>query len=121
MLYALSFHGEEAAVRTYHEAYNFQIPFSAYQTTVHNGQWAPNHQYAELSDSNMALTAFKRKEHSDEIITRMYNLTNKETEAGLTIENYVARKCNLLEEAVDGSLEIPAKPYEIVNRLWEKQ
>lgn len=121
MLYALSFHGEEEAVRTYHEAFNFQIPFSAYQTTVHNGQWAPNHEYAELSDSNMALTAFKRKEHSDEIITRMYNLTNKETEAGLTIENYVARKCNLLEEAVEGSLEVPAKPYEIVNRLWEKQ
>lgn len=121
MLYALSFHGEKESTRTFHEAINYQIPFSTYQTTVHDGKWPPNHQYAELKGKDMALTAFKRKEHSDEIVTRMYNLTNKETEAILTIENYTSKKSNLLEEIIEGSVEAKAKPFEIVNNLWMKE
>ncbi|MGB6178504.1 alpha-mannosidase [Carnobacterium sp.] len=120
MLYALSFHGENEETRTYLEAFNFQIPFSAYQTSIHEGKWPNNYQYAKLESKEMALTAFKRKEHSDEIITRAYNLTNKEVDASLTIENYQSQKCNLLEEIIEGSVDSTAKPYEIVNTLWEK-
>ena len=120
MLYALSFHGEEEATKTYLEAFNFQIPFSAYQTAIHEGKWPHTYQYAKLDSEDMALTAFKRKEHSDEIITRAYNLTSKEVDASLTIENYQAKKCNLLEEIIEGSVEPKANPYEIVNTLWEK-
>lgn len=121
MLYALSFHGKQGVTRTFHEAFNYQIPFSTYQTTVHDGKWLPNHQYTKLEGQNMALTAFKRKEHSNEIITRMYNLTNKETDSTLTIKDHISKKCNLLEEVIEGSVETKAKPYEIINNLWIKK
>lgn len=119
--FAVAFHGDEAdKLRTYHEAMNFQVPFSAYQTTKHVGQYAADHQYMKIEGDAFALTAFKRKEHSDEIVTRGFNMTGTEQPLRLSIAELAPQRCNLLEEPVDVKVTDQIKPAEIVSYSWSK-
>lgn len=119
--YAIAFHGSDEAsrLRTYHDAQNFQIPFSSYQTDRHEGKFASAHSYLEVSGDGFALTAFKRKEGSCEWVTRGYNLTAATQDFSLNLLGLAPKKANLLEEALDEAVESVLKPNEIVTYVWE--
>ncbi|OPJ62754.1 mannosylglycerate hydrolase [Clostridium oryzae] len=119
--FAISFHGDEQdKLRTFHEAVNFQIPFSVYQTDIHTGTYEADYQYASIEGEAFMLTAFKKKENSDEIITRGYNMTDKLQKFNININGRTAEKCNLLEEPVSEEISDEIRPAEIVSCCWRK-
>ena len=120
--YAIAFHGaaEASRLRTYRDAQNYQIPFSAYQTDVHDGELNMSYQYLKPSGDAFLLTAMKRKEGSDEIITRGYNLTTATQAFRLEIDGLVPKVCNLLEEQIEADVKDELAPAEIVSYIWSK-
>lgn len=119
--FAVSFHGDEAdKLRTFHEAMNFQIPFSTYQTSRHGGHYPPEHQFMKIEGDAFALTAFKRKEHSDEIVTRGFNMTGTKQPLSLSIAGLTPHRCNLLEEPITAKAAKTIKPAEIISYCWRK-
>ncbi|GAA0373682.1 alpha-mannosidase [Paenibacillus motobuensis] len=120
--FALSFHGDETdKLRTFHEAMNFQIPFSCYQTSSkHAGHYPAEHQFMKIEGDAFALTAFKRKEHSDELVTRGFNMTGTEQPVSLSIAGLTPHRCNLLEEPVAAEVAKTIKPAEIISYCWSK-
>ena len=120
--YAIAFHGADEAsrLRTYREAVNFQIPFSAYQTDVHSGPLKATSQYLKSTGDAFLLTAMKRKEGSDELITRGYNLTTQTRPFSLEVEGLTPRVCHVLEEEIDAEIKDELGPAEIVSYIWSE-
>ena len=120
--YAIAFHGadETSRLKTYHDARNYQIPFSAYQTDVHRGHLNSTHQYLSITGDAFALTAMKRKEYSKEIITRGYNLTTCEQPFKLEIDQHEPAVCDLLEKETGEHVKGYLAPAEIVSFSWKK-
>jgi alpha-mannosidase/octanoyl-[GcvH]:protein N-octanoyltransferase len=118
--YGIAFHGdtEESRLKTYHDAKNAQVPFSAYQTTVHAGQLPAVNQFLTIDGPAFALTAMKRKEHGSEIVTRGYNLTNEPQPLTLAINGKTPAVCNLLEETTGESIKPALTPAEILTYIW---
>jgi len=118
--YAIAFHGSEEAdrLRTYRDAQSYQIPFSAYQTTIHDGVLEAKHQFLEVTGDAFLLTAMKRKEGSHELVTRGYNLTFNEQPFGLEVSGLKKVPCNLLEVEVDAEAKSTLAPAEIVTYVW---
>jgi len=117
--YGIAFHGAQDKLKTYHDAVNFQIPFTAYQTSSHKGQYPSQYQYLTLQGDAFNLTAFKRKEQSHELIIRGYNLTTERQHVKLTIPNLEPKRCNLLEEKQPTHPSNYMNPAEIISYLWE--
>lgn len=119
--YALDFHGATDLHESYQRAQNFQIPLSVKQTSNHNGQLAGTTTFMTIDSSAYLMTAFKRKEHQSEIITRGYNLSNT-TEAPLDIQipGYQKARCTLIEELHEKPLSTVLAPGEINSLLWTK-
>lgn len=118
--YALAFHGSDEAsrLRTYRDAQNYQIPFSAYQTDIHSGTFDAKYQYLKPTGDAFLLTAMKRKEGSDELITRGYNLTTKTQSFGLDVEGLTPHLCNLLEKQLEGTVKDLLAPAEVISYIW---
>lgn len=116
--YGVSFHGVADKTRTYHEAMAAQVPFSSYQTGIHDGTLPVRHQFATVAGENVALTALKRKEDQTGIVTRLYNLTNEVAEFKVEIPTKSAELCNLLEEPMAGEVRNSANPHEIISYKW---
>lgn len=118
--YAIAFHGADqtSRLRTYHDAKNAQIPFSAYQTTIHTGHLKSKHQYLTIKGDAFALTAMKRKEGGDELITRGYNLTAETSAFSLEIEGLTPQVCNLLEEQLEEAVKAELTPAEVISYIW---
>jgi len=118
--YAIAFHGAKDRIKTYQDAINFQIPFSAYETDRHPGKYSSQQQFLEITGSAFALTALKRKEGSGEIITRGYNLTREEQDFNLKINGLMPTPCNLLEEKLKfEQASHKLKPAQIISYIWE--
>ena len=92
----------------------------SYYASKHAGQYAADHQYMKIEGDAFALTAFKRKEHSDEIVTRGFNMTGAEQPLRLSIAELTPQRCNLLEEPVEAKVTDKIKPAEIVSYSWSK-
>ena len=118
--YALEFHGENNKLKTYQKAVNFQIPFSVYQTDIHEGSLNSKSSYIDIAGDGFIITALKRKENSDEIILRGYNATNENMPINVYKEGYKLSLCNLIEEKQSEVSEI-LKPAEIRSYIIEKQ
>jgi len=121
--YAISFHGahEASRLQTYQNAKSYQIPFSAYQTTIHSGDFNAKHQYLKLAGEAFSLTAMKRRENSNELITRGYNLTNKSQPFSLEAPGLIPKVCNLLEEEQVGvATKTKLAPGEIISYIWSQ-
>ena len=120
--YAIAFHSADEAsrLRTYRDAQNYQIPFSAYQTDVHKGELNGKYQYLKPMGDAFLLTAMKRKEGSDEVITRGYNLTHSHQPVKLEIDALTPKMCNLLEEEQSAEVANELAPAEIVSYIWSK-
>ena len=118
--YALELHGENNKLKTYKNAVNFQIPFSVYQTDIHEGSLNSKSSYIDIAGDSFIITALKRKENSDEIILRGYNASNKNMQVNVYKEGYKLSLCNLIEEKQSEISEV-LKPAEIRSYIIEKQ
>ena len=120
--YAIAFHGgdEASKLRTYQDAKNYQIPFSGFQAkiTVEKGALPANHTYLELLGEGFALTAMKRQEHNEAIVTRGYNLSNQPQNFSLTLKGRDKAVCNLLEEPTGEQVKDHLNPSEIISYIW---
>ncbi|GGH80065.1 alpha-mannosidase/octanoyl-[GcvH]:protein N-octanoyltransferase [Pullulanibacillus pueri] len=117
--YAIGFHGETDKLASYHEAINFQIPFTSQPTDRHAGEYEADHQFVELEGEAFRLTAFKRKEKGNHTILRGYNLTTERRPVSVRLKGNQPKRCNLLEEVQTESLEPELRPAEIVTYIWE--
>lgn len=119
--YAVSFHGEDDKLRTYHDSINFQIPFSSYQTDVHEGKWESKKSFVNIKCEGFILTALKCKEYSNEIILRGYNATSDTMPINIKIDGYKSKLCNLIEEKQEYQIIENLKPAEIRSYIMEKE
>ena len=119
--YAISFHGADDKLATYHEAMDFQIPFTTVQVPAQKGPLPGYHQFFQVSGSSFRLTAFKRGEKCGKIITRGYNLTSAEAPFSLELGSFQPKVCNLLEEETGDLAELVLRPAEIVTYKWTNE
>lgn len=119
--FSLLFHGKNDVEATYKEAIHLSVPFTTSQTTLHEGTLPAAKQFLEVTGPHLAVTALKRKEGTNEPVTRFYNFTEQETTAELSMPDYVAQKSTILEEDITAEKQNNTiKPFEIVTHLWKK-
>ncbi|AWB43093.1 alpha-mannosidase [Paenibacillus sp. CAA11] len=121
--------GDGIASGAFAEGYQFQIPWIAVQTGVHDGP-VPT-QFAPLSweSRELAFSSLKMNEETGDLHLRWYNMCGQETELTLSsgIEHRAFHKSNILEVPGEkltanaaGGLSLPVKPYEIITVRIER-
>ncbi|MCM3256480.1 alpha-mannosidase [Paenibacillus lautus] len=115
--------GNGIASGAYAEAYQFQIPWTAAQTGVHNGQVASTSQPLVWTRDELAFSSLKVNPNTGDLMLRWFNMAGTDAELALTssLPSQGVYKSNILEEegAVQsfdnhGSFTLPVKPYEIL-------
>ncbi|GIP01913.1 alpha-mannosidase [Paenibacillus lautus] len=115
--------GDGIASGAYAEAYQFQIPWTAAQTGVHNGQVASTSQPLAWTREELAFSSLKVNPNTGDLMLRWFNMAGTDAELALTssLPSQGVYKSNILEEegAVQsfdnhGSFTLPVKPYEIL-------
>ena len=115
--------GDGIASGAYAEAYQFQIPWTAAQTGVHNGQVASTSAPLAWSREELAFSSLKVNPNTGDLMLRWFNMAGTDAELALTssLPSQGVYKSNILEEegAVQsfdnhGSFTLPVKPYEIL-------
>ncbi|NYE03468.1 alpha-mannosidase [Bacillus niacini] len=107
-------HGEDA----YQEAYQFQIPWVAKQTDLHDGKLPLTHKGVEWSGAKLAFSSMKTAEETGDVMLRWYNLSaDQET---LSFQPHFstekAYKSDILEQEGTRKLanEVSVDKYEII-------
>ncbi|MDT2831643.1 alpha-mannosidase [Vagococcus carniphilus] len=120
--FAIGFHGTDDMYQTFIEAKQFQVPMIISETGQHFGKLNPTHQFLAIDSKQYALTAIKRVEHGDDIITRGFNLSNTEScDVRVAINDYNPHEANMIEEFKEnGILETTIKPAKIQTLRWVK-
>ncbi|HTG69702.1 MAG TPA: alpha-mannosidase [Candidatus Udaeobacter sp.] len=117
--------GDGAASGAYAAAYQFQVPWTAAQTGVHQGELAPSYSLIEWEGSGLAFSSLKVNEQSGDIVLRWFNMNTVETELMLSAAAAPtlaeAYKSDVLERQGDDlagngqrSYKLPVGPCEIV-------
>ncbi|GGG86464.1 alpha-mannosidase [Paenibacillus radicis (ex Gao et al. 2016)] len=110
--------GTAIAGEAYVDAYQFQVPWTARQTDVHEGKLSASGKLIDWDGERMAVTALKVSEYSGDIMLRMFNVSAEPT--SVAVESSAGLngiyKSDILERPsdaqVEGSLEVG--PAEIV-------
>ncbi|MDT2834069.1 alpha-mannosidase [Vagococcus carniphilus] len=120
--FAIGFHGTDDMYQTFIEAKQFQVPMIISETGQHFGKLNPTHQFLAIDSKQYALTAIKRVEHGEDIITRGFNLSNTEScDVRLAINDYNAHEANMIEGFKENNtLETTIKPAKIQTLRWVK-
>ncbi|MCM3749618.1 alpha-mannosidase [Paenibacillus pasadenensis] len=115
--------GDGAAEGAYAEAYQLQTPWTAVQTSVHNGQLKPVGAPLAWEGEALAFSAFKVSPVTGDVVARLYNLKREAAELKLQVPagTGTAYKSTIMEQAsdaalqlADGRIELPVGPAEIV-------
>jgi len=117
--------GDGAASGAYAAAYQFQVPWTAAQTGVHQGELAPSYSLIGWEGSGLAFSSLKVNEQSGDIVLRWFNMNTVETELMLSAAAAPtlaeAYKSDVLERQGDDlagngqrSYKLPVGPCEIV-------
>ncbi|OOC60600.1 alpha-mannosidase [Paenibacillus ihbetae] len=117
--------GDGIGSGAYAEAYQFQVPWTAAQTGIHEGSIPTT--YAPLgcsrSDRELAFSSMKISERTGDLMLRWFNMAGTQAELGLQCELACegVYKSTILEDegdvqafSEDGSYSMTVKPYEIV-------
>ncbi|MDT2849913.1 alpha-mannosidase [Vagococcus carniphilus] len=120
--FAIGFHGTDDMYQTFIEAKQFQVPMIVSETDQHIGKLNPTHQFLGIDSKQYALTAIKRVEHGEDIITRGFNLSSTENcDVRLAINDYNAHEANMIEGFKENNtLETTIKPAKIQTLRWVK-
>ncbi|HCM90011.1 MULTISPECIES: alpha-mannosidase [Vagococcus] len=121
--FAIGFHGTDDMYQSFIEAKQFQVPMIVAKADHHTGSLAATHQFLNIDSNQYALTAIKRKEHGEDIITRGFNLSNTEScDVTSSIDQYTAHEANMIEEIKeDTEFETVIKPAKIQTLRWTKK
>ncbi|MGT2845182.1 alpha-mannosidase [Streptococcus hongkongensis] len=96
-----------------------QVPFTLVQTSRHDGQLPPQKSYLSELPSQVALTAYKRRQGDNALITRLYNLSNDSSqEFNLLVPDKKGQVCNLLEEDSQQALPRQLGKGQILTCSW---
>jgi alpha-mannosidase len=68
------------------KAYEFNYPFITRTESVHKGDMPQNYSFIEVKPQNIILTTVKKAEDSEATILRMYEASNKDTEATIIFD-----------------------------------
>lgn len=122
-------HGDGLASGAYAEAYQFQIPWTAVQTDIHQGDLAAVHAPFTWQAEGMAFSAWTVNEESGDHILRWFNMKQDAEQLQMELPETAGRvyKTTILEEAEgsnlaekSGAIKIEAGPCEIVTVGIEK-
>lgn len=109
----------------YTEAYQFQIPWMAKQTGVHEGSLSACYSLIKWESKELAFSSMKLNPESNDMMLRWYNMSAQETELSLNhgLESPRIYTSDILETEgsdmtlnvnADSNLSLPVKPYEII-------
>lgn len=121
--FAIEVTTENTLFDSYKRAQSFQIPTTVKQTTRHTGVLAPNYQFLSIDGKQFALTALKRQEFGEDIITRGFNLSNQTSSTlNLEINEYTPFEANMIEEFKENtSVSTTIEPAKIQTLRWKKK
>lgn len=121
--------GDCIETNAYQDAYQFQIPWVAKQTGIHEGTLPTIHSFIEWNAEHLSLSSVKIAEGSGDIMVRWFNAANQEDQ--LTIHSGGREQCyrsNVIEEKVEmlplnenGNWQVPVQPYEIITVGLERK
>lgn len=117
--------GDGIGSGAYAEAYQFQVPWTAAQTGIHEGSIPTTYALLEWSrsDRELAFSSMKISERTGDLMLRWFNMAGTQAELGLQSELACGGvyKSTILEDegevqafSEDGSYSMTVKPYEIV-------
>ncbi|MBB6730575.1 alpha-mannosidase [Cohnella zeiphila] len=115
--------GDGAANGAYEEAYAFQVPWTAAQTGVHEGELAPVRSVLTWEGEGLAFSSMKIGEEDGSLMLRWYNLRPQASELTLRVKDAASLyKSNVLERTgptiaaadASGEVAVPVGPCEIV-------
>lgn len=106
----------------YAEAYQFQVPWTACQTGVHEGSLAPQQSLFSWEQPELAFSSLKVSRKSGDLMLRWFNMGDSDAKLSLktSLPEAKAYKTTILEEQKeaealrDGEYSLEVKPYEIV-------
>ncbi len=125
-LMILPHNGDGAASGAYAAAYQFQVPWTASQTAVHEGTLAPAGALFDWSGDSVAFSSLKVNEQSGDFLLRWYNMKPEQTGLKLAAGSAapvlgLAYRSNVLEDkgealakSVQSVCQLPVGPCEIV-------
>ncbi|WP_088816091.1 MULTISPECIES: alpha-mannosidase [Listeria] len=111
--YGLMLHGDGEREKTFHQAKQFQVPFTAEQTNVHRGEIPATKAFLKANNDAFLMTALKKAQTEDAIILRGYNLKTSKEPLEIKAGARSSYRTNLLEEGRN-PLPNELKPAEIV-------
>ena len=122
--YALTFfEGDLVEADGYRWAHQFQIPVTAEQTGIHNGQMPAGNRFLEWCGAQMVFSGMKGKDESNDVMVRFFNCGEEDSVLYITKIPYFTELyfSNVLEEELrlllpdeNGIYEIPVRGYEII-------
>lgn len=118
--YTFEAFSEDQRLSSYGRCQADQVPISIIQTDWHHGHLDTEKAYLNQLPTSLALTAFKRRRKDNALITRLYNLSNEQSQhLDLSIPGKEGQICNLLEE--DSGLIIPnqLRKGQILSTSWK--
>lgn len=108
--YSLAFQHADDKYDIYRDVKAEQIPFITVQTTVKEGSLAAKNQFLNVESNQGLVTALKRREHEEDVIVRLFNMSNKHaSKVEISKENFTSYASDLIEtvnnEAYDQNLK----------------
>lgn len=118
--------GDCIETKAYQDAYQFQIPWVAKQTGIHEGTLPTVHSFIEWNAEHLSLSSVKVAESSGDIMVRWFNVANQEDQLSIhsnCIEqsyrsNVIEAKDELTES---GNRQVRVQPYEILTVGMERK
>ncbi len=119
--YSLELHDGSDAQRleSYHNAHNFQVPFSVQTTGHHDGDLAAAESYLQIQSPAFAVTSLKRANQSAGITLRGYNLGADTAPLAVNFKNEPAQVVNFFEEPLPDKAVDVLDPAEIKTLLFK--
>ncbi|WP_054955079.1 alpha-mannosidase [Paenibacillus dakarensis] len=115
--------GDGMASGAYAEAYQFQVPWTASQTGIHEGKVAPNQTVFKWESNELAFSSLKVSRKSGDLMLRWFNMGGSPVELALhsALSGTKAYKTTILEDEGElqpfteaGEYSLSVKPYEII-------
>ncbi|THF77121.1 alpha-mannosidase [Cohnella fermenti] len=108
--------------RSFHLAYQSQVPWTAVQTGVHPGPLRSGDSLLRWSSASAALTGVKAGREDNSLVMRWFNMTDAPSELELDCpDKAVWNRSNILEELLapveasgSGGATVEVRPYEIL-------
>lgn len=120
--------GIEGNKKAYQDAYQYQVPWSLKQATLHKGSLPPVYSFLKWNSPDMAFSSMKVSGKTGDIVARWYNMAEKNTSLLVKTSNHCSQvyESNVIEEKrkplkIDSGNEVQlsVRKHEIVTLGFE--